>query len=169
MKVGTRVNIIKTTIGCYGAEGLSGVVTDKESTNGLLNSHSGYNVECDNGEVWRINNEATVEILETPMPELEVGMFGITNADRMFVVVEKHGEKVLAYADGFMGFDYPSIGIKRLIKAWSFHRCETCNNRNADIIWEATDSRITRREHQIEVLKSEIEKLEKEIDELRAV
>lgn len=64
MKVGTRIFIKETGYGCKGAEGSIGVVTDKEAPNGLLSLHNGYNVELENGNVWRINPDAKVDVLE---------------------------------------------------------------------------------------------------------
>ena len=63
MKIGTRILIKKTARGCAGAERCKGVVTEKQCTDGLLDADPGYNVELDNGEIWRINVDAEVEIL----------------------------------------------------------------------------------------------------------
>ena len=35
MEIGTKIFIKKTTFGCKGAEGCEGIVTNKESSNGL--------------------------------------------------------------------------------------------------------------------------------------
>ena len=62
MHSGTKIRIIETCHGCRGAEGLVGVVTNKISTDGLLQRDPGYNVETRSG-VWRINHNAIVEVL----------------------------------------------------------------------------------------------------------
>lgn len=61
--VGTRILIKKTKVGCKGAEHREGVITDKPSNNGLYAWDPGYNVELNNGSVWRINPDAKIEIL----------------------------------------------------------------------------------------------------------
>ena len=44
MEVGTKIKIIKTKSGCYGAEGKIGVVTEKTNTDGLCGYKPGYKV-----------------------------------------------------------------------------------------------------------------------------
>jgi hypothetical protein len=167
MTVGTRIKIITTTSGCYGAEGMVGVVTSKHHTDGLLSDDPGYNVLVDNGRVWRINNDAKVEVLSTKMPKLKVGMFGVTKAGKLFVVTEMGSDKVLAYAyDGEKsGFDYPKdVGIKRLIEAQSFYACKLSNERDDNIIWDCDE-----RESTIKELVYELDRIKSKIAELREV
>lgn len=64
MNVGTKILIKKTCRGCWGAERKVGIVTNKPHYSGLHESKPGYNVELENGVVWRINPDAEVEILE---------------------------------------------------------------------------------------------------------
>lgn len=167
MTVGTKIKIIRTTNGCLGAEGMVGVVTNERSTNGMFNSDKGYNVQLDNGEVWRINSDAEVRILSTKLPELEVGMFGVTNEGKLFVVTEFKGDKVLAYANcgEDSGFDKPcEVGVKRLIKAHSFFACNLYNKRSTNIIWEYDE-----RESKIKELEDEMDRIKAKIAELREV
>lgn len=63
-KVGDKVRVIKATSGCMGAEGSIGVVTDKKSTDGLLDYRNGFNIELKNGKIWRIEFESVCEPVE---------------------------------------------------------------------------------------------------------
>lgn len=63
-KVGDKVRVIKATTGCMGAEGSIGVVTDKKSTDGLLDYRNGFNIELKNGKIWRIGFESVCEPVE---------------------------------------------------------------------------------------------------------
>lgn len=63
-KVGDKIKIIEGTIGCLGARGKIGIVTNKKSNNGLGNGREGFNVECSDGEIWRIGFESECELLE---------------------------------------------------------------------------------------------------------
>lgn len=63
-KIGDKVRVIKATSGCMGAEGSIGVVTDKESTDGLLDCRNGFNIELKNGKIWRIGFESVCEPVE---------------------------------------------------------------------------------------------------------
>lgn len=63
-KVGDKVRVIKATTGCMGAEGSIGVVTDKKSTDGLLDYMNGFNIELKNGKIWRIGFESVCEPVE---------------------------------------------------------------------------------------------------------
>lgn len=62
-KVGTKIKIIETKVGCLGAIGKIGIVTYEDHTSGLLRNDRGYNVKTENGLIWRINPEAKIEIL----------------------------------------------------------------------------------------------------------
>jgi hypothetical protein len=63
-KVGDKIKIIKGTIGCFGAEGEIGIVTNKERSNGLNELKKGFNVECDDGKIWRIGFDSVCELLD---------------------------------------------------------------------------------------------------------
>ena len=63
-KVGDKIKIIKGTSGCFGAGGKIGIVTNKESNNGLFSGAEGFNVECSDGEIWRIGFESECELLD---------------------------------------------------------------------------------------------------------
>ena len=63
-KVGDKIKIIKGTIGCFGAGGRIGIVTNKESSNGLNELKKGFNVECDDGKIWRIGFDSVCELLD---------------------------------------------------------------------------------------------------------
>ena len=63
-KVGDKIKIIEGTIGCLGARGKIGIVTNKKSNNGLGNGREGFNVECSDGEIWRIGFESECELLK---------------------------------------------------------------------------------------------------------
>lgn len=62
-KVGDKIKIIRTTEGCYGAEGKIGIITNEPSTNGLCDHKEGFNVNC-SGHVWRIGFESECELLD---------------------------------------------------------------------------------------------------------
>lgn len=63
-EVGDKIKIIRTTEGCYGAEGKIGTVTNEPSTNGLCNGKDGFNVDCGCGHIWRIGFESECELLD---------------------------------------------------------------------------------------------------------
>ena len=63
-KVGDKIKIIRETNGCLGARGKIGIVTNKKSNNGLGNGREGFNVECSDGEIWRIGFESECELLD---------------------------------------------------------------------------------------------------------
>lgn len=63
-KVGDKIKIIRATNGCLGARGKIGIVTNKKNNNGLGNGREGFNVECSDGEIWRIGFESECELLD---------------------------------------------------------------------------------------------------------
>ena len=63
-EVGDKIKIIRTTEGCYGAEGKIGTVTNEHYTNGLCNDKDGFNVDCGCGHIWRIGFESECELLD---------------------------------------------------------------------------------------------------------
>lgn len=50
-EVGDKIKIIRTTEGCYGAEGKIGTVTNEPSINGLCDDKDGFNVDCGCGHI----------------------------------------------------------------------------------------------------------------------
>lgn len=56
--------IIKTEYGCRGVEGCIAWRTDKRHICGLRSTDPGYNVEVENGQIWRINHDAEIEYLD---------------------------------------------------------------------------------------------------------
>ena len=62
-EVGDKIKIIRTTKGCYGAEGKIGTVTNEPSTNGLCDNEDGFNVDC-GGHIWKIGFESECELLD---------------------------------------------------------------------------------------------------------
>ena len=63
-EVGNKIKIIRTTEGCYGAEGKIGTVTNEPSINGLCDDKDGFNVDCGCGHIWRIGFESECELLD---------------------------------------------------------------------------------------------------------
>lgn len=63
-KVGDKIKIVRATFGCFGAEGKIGVITNKHATYGFVNLKDGFNVDCDDGHVWRIGFESECELLD---------------------------------------------------------------------------------------------------------
>lgn len=63
-EVGDKIKIIRTTEGCYGAEGKIGTVTNEPSINGLCDDKDGFNVDCGCGHIWRIGFESECELLD---------------------------------------------------------------------------------------------------------
>lgn len=63
-EVGDKIKIIRTTEGCYGAEGKIGTVTNEPSTNGLCDNEDGFNVDCGCGHIWKIGFESECELLD---------------------------------------------------------------------------------------------------------
>ena len=62
-KVGDRIKILKCGDGCTGAEGYTGIITEKTNQNGLFASDFGINVDCGSHGIWRINRDARFKIL----------------------------------------------------------------------------------------------------------
>jgi len=76
---GTKIKLIDSGKGSNGIDGCSGIlgygshkepiivtVTSKKACSGLLDSDSGFNVEEEYGEIWRIHLNATYEFVELP-------------------------------------------------------------------------------------------------------
>ena len=63
-EVGDKIKIIRTTEGCYEAEGKIGTVTNEPSINGLCDDKDGFNVDCGCGHIWRIGFESECELLD---------------------------------------------------------------------------------------------------------
>ena len=63
-EVGDKIKIIRTTEGCYGAEGKIGTVTNEPSTDVLCDDKDGFNVDCGCGHIWRIGFESECELLD---------------------------------------------------------------------------------------------------------
>ena len=63
-EVGDKIKIIRTTEGCYGAEGKIGTVTNEPSINGLCDDKDGFNVDCGCGHIWKIGFESECELLD---------------------------------------------------------------------------------------------------------
>ena len=63
-KVGDKIKIIEGTNGCLDARGKIGIVTNKKNNNGLGMGMEGFNVECSDGEIWRIGFESECELLD---------------------------------------------------------------------------------------------------------
>lgn len=63
-KVGDKIKIVRATFGCRGAEGKIGTVTNEHSTNGLECYEEGFNVDCSNGNIWRIGFGSECELLD---------------------------------------------------------------------------------------------------------
>lgn len=176
MKVGTRIKIINGGIGCLGANGRCGVVTNKPANAGLCEYEVGYNVEVDDGYVWRINEYAVVEKLavpvnnDNPMPKLETGMFGITSDDETFVVV---GDIVVFQNAGFDYVNsYDSNGECYGFDDDCLYRIEKLFNKkvksfigvnDGDILWERNPDP---KKQRIEEIKEQMDKLEQELDYL---
>lgn len=55
IEIGTKIKIINAGSGAYGANGKIGIVTNKRSMNGLLPDENGFNVELENGSIWRVS------------------------------------------------------------------------------------------------------------------
>lgn len=64
LPVGTKVKVIKASHGAYGCNGLSGVITDKDSVSGT-SSPIGINIKVDSGIIWNIgcDDEIKLEVL----------------------------------------------------------------------------------------------------------
>jgi hypothetical protein len=58
LRPGNLVVIQGTVIGCLGAEGKIGVITDEPNQSGLLSHKPGVNVKLDAGFVWLVNKDA---------------------------------------------------------------------------------------------------------------
>ena len=62
-RIGTEIKIINAGTGAIGCNGEIGTVTNEMSSNGIWDADAGYNVRLKNGEIWRINENANIEIL----------------------------------------------------------------------------------------------------------
>lgn len=75
-KVGDKIKIVRATFGCFGAEGKIGVITNKHATYGFVNLKDGFNVDCDDGHVWRIGFESECELLDELTAEEAIKILG---------------------------------------------------------------------------------------------
>ncbi len=72
-EVGTKIRIIDAGNGAKGADGRIGIVTNKPSSCGLLSIRpEAFNVELENGIVWRVSNFGTFEELSVPVKFLDI-------------------------------------------------------------------------------------------------
>jgi hypothetical protein len=62
-EVGTRVEIIDAGVGARGCNHTEGTITLNRSTNGLFKENPGFNIELDNGEVWRVSYDGVYKVL----------------------------------------------------------------------------------------------------------
>ena len=62
-KLGDKIKILNPGAGAMGCIYKIGYITDKENTDGKLETESGINVELENEKIWRIDPEAKVERL----------------------------------------------------------------------------------------------------------
>lgn len=88
MDIGTKIFIKDTDFGCMGCKKRVGVITHKKANHGLLDNQRGYNVELDDGIVWRINKDASVEILAKPFNKdlLKPGVV-VERANHTFAII----------------------------------------------------------------------------------
>lgn len=66
-KVGDRVKVVNPTNGCFDAEDMIGIVTDKEASNGLLDNKPfpTINIKLEfNGSIWCVNEDGCVLVNE---------------------------------------------------------------------------------------------------------
>lgn len=63
-KVGDKIKIVRATVGCFGAEGKIGTVTNEPPIDGLCDDKDGFNVDCGDGNIWRIGFESECELLD---------------------------------------------------------------------------------------------------------
>ena len=71
-KVGDRVKVVNPANGCFGAEDMIGIVTDKEASNGLLDNKPfpTINIKLEfNSSIWCVNEDGCELISEAPAPE----------------------------------------------------------------------------------------------------
>ena len=61
--VGTRIKILDGGHGAKGANGLEGYITSRPSNHGLVPNSHGFNVMCNDGNVWRIAPDAKIVAL----------------------------------------------------------------------------------------------------------
>lgn len=62
--LGDIIRVTDTKDGCLGAEGKIGKLTLKPHTSGLLAKDEGFNIECGRFEIWRVNKDVSIEIIE---------------------------------------------------------------------------------------------------------
>lgn len=70
-KIGDKIKIINATCGAFGADNCIGIVTKKESTNGLGDWQKGFNVEIIKsdapskiGSIWRVGINGEYELIK---------------------------------------------------------------------------------------------------------
>jgi hypothetical protein len=61
--VGTKLLVIDAGNGAKGADNKTGVVTNKGHNSGLFKSEDGFNIEFDNGSVWRVSAKGKYQII----------------------------------------------------------------------------------------------------------
>lgn len=118
-KVGDKVRVIKATSGCMGAEGSIGVVTDKKSTDGLLDYRNGFNIELKNGKIWRIGFESVCEPVEDELTaeeaiRLHAEMCESISCSECKLSRPNNGENI--FCNKFLG-KYPEQVVK-ILKQW---------------------------------------------------
>lgn len=170
MKVGTRIKIINGGIGCLGANGRCGVVTNKPANAGLCEYEVGYNVEVDDGYVWRINEYAVVEKLavpvnnDNPIPKLETGMIGVTNHGTRFIVMDDH----IVYETG--GYDWlesiNSEGESEYFNIRKLYSRDALSFDHTNLIEPIWDRKSDPKKQRIKELKEKIADLSEELDDL---
>ena len=115
-KVGDKVKVLKTGNGCMGAIGKIGYITNEESHNGLCIYEKGINIKReDNGQVWRVNTDAKLELISKKNDETIV----IYRKERKVIALDKStGEKAEAKCNPADEFDFctgAKLAFNRLI------------------------------------------------------
>lgn len=103
-KVGDKVKVLKTGNGCMGAIGKIGYITNEESHNGLCTYEKGINIKReDNGQVWRVNTDAKLELISKKTDETIV----IYRNDNKVIALDKStGKKAEARCNPAGEFDF---------------------------------------------------------------
>lgn len=103
-KVGDKVKVLNAGFGCMGAIGKIGYITEEKNGNGLLHREKGINIKReDNGDVWRVNPDAELELISKKKDETIV----IYHNDRKVIALDKStGKKAEARYNPADEFDF---------------------------------------------------------------
>lgn len=159
-KAGTKIKIIDAGNGAYGANGKTGVVTNKVGSRGLFKTETGFNVEVGDGSVWRVSSNGEYEVLEKAKNETKVYIHEIIPSNFEAIVTDGEGKFIEKQVIKSKGYKYKVIynGTTTIVILEDGSKgIAKCNQ---------TDKYSLQVGHDIAKVRANIEKLKKELKEL---